>query len=290
LAIGGTMKHIFLLFIGLSILNTDFTAPEIKGIIENDELTEISGIVMSRKNKGQFWVHNDSGGDAAVYAINSKGEHVTKVTLQSIQNRDWEDIAIWMDQDKYRIVIADIGDNDKKYSSINLYVFEEPNTLSNEKKLIPFSEIKVKKLVYKNGPRDAEAIFIKENNAYIITKNDTTAQLHKFDLMLSGRQTGKIIGNFNVIADEASLRNITSADFFSDNLILRNYESVFELSPFRNLQDINQSLKNLKSVDNYLRSLEPQGEAICFDIYSNGFYTVSEEIFGIESKLIYYKL
>ena len=47
--------------------------PVTTGTVVNADVTEASGIAVSRKYPGTLWMHNDSGGDAIVYATDFSG-------------------------------------------------------------------------------------------------------------------------------------------------------------------------------------------------------------------------
>ena len=63
------------------------------GHIEHQPVRECSGIVASRQYAGIFWVHNDSGHAAVLYAVKESGELVAEVPVEGATNADWEDIA-----------------------------------------------------------------------------------------------------------------------------------------------------------------------------------------------------
>jgi len=55
-----------------------------------------------------LWQHNDSGGEAAIYAMDTLGNAIQRrVILKDAVNIDWEDIA----QDETHIYIGDFGNN-----------------------------------------------------------------------------------------------------------------------------------------------------------------------------------
>ena len=62
--------------------------------IQDLRLTEASGMVASRKNKGLLWVHNDSGNQPRIFLIDTLGKVQRAFYLKNAMNFDWEDIAI----------------------------------------------------------------------------------------------------------------------------------------------------------------------------------------------------
>ncbi|MCV6624467.1 MAG: hypothetical protein OIF38_00100, partial [Cellvibrionaceae bacterium] len=77
-------------------------------------LDETSGLA---QQGGVFWSHNDSGGEAAVYAVNAQGDLLKTVHLRGAQNYDWEEMA----QDADYLYVADIGDNRAKRQQLIIY-------------------------------------------------------------------------------------------------------------------------------------------------------------------------
>ena len=68
-------------------------------------LSENSGMIFW---DGLLWQHNDGGGDAAIYALDTLSNSITRrVSIKNGFNVDWEDIA----QDEQFIYIGDFGNN-----------------------------------------------------------------------------------------------------------------------------------------------------------------------------------
>ena len=56
--------------------------------IQSGEMKEISGIASSRKNPGVYWVHNDSGSDASIYAVDEEGKYISKIFMKEVSVKD----------------------------------------------------------------------------------------------------------------------------------------------------------------------------------------------------------
>jgi len=107
-----------------------------------DSVSEMSGMVQSKRFADVYWLHNDSGDSARLFAVNGQGEilfpsylpvhgqksrlgrtpwpgHVINLAV----NYDWEDIAI--DQDW--IYIADTGNNGNARRDLGIYVVPDFN-------------------------------------------------------------------------------------------------------------------------------------------------------------------
>src|SRR5689334_7818467 len=77
------------------------------GTIQSSAVSESSGLVASRRNRGFFWTHND-GSANAIYAMTADGTVTNAIEINNAQLTDWEDIAAAGS----RLYIADIGNND----------------------------------------------------------------------------------------------------------------------------------------------------------------------------------
>jgi hypothetical protein len=131
------------------------------------QLDEASGIVASRAHPGVFWVHNDSEGTPALYAIDQGGSLVAEIALPGARTQsDWEDIAIGPCPAGECLYIGDIGDNLHDRDDRAILRLPEPDPRSGTAGLVeryPFR--------YPDGPRDAEALFIMpDTSLWIITK------------------------------------------------------------------------------------------------------------------------
>lgn len=137
------------------------------------DLAETSGLAASRSHEGVFWTHNDSGGEAAVYAIDSTGTVIGAVHVRAAVNRDWEDIArapCSPDGDGDCLFIAETGDNNERYPHVAVFRFPEPDP--GDSMTAPADRFRFR---YPDGPRDAEAIFVTAAGIHIVNKGRSDA-------------------------------------------------------------------------------------------------------------------
>ena len=66
-------------------------------VLETDRIPEASGIAHSLINENVLYTHNDSGGEASVFAIDTQGKLLAEIVIDGAKNRDWEDIATAID-------------------------------------------------------------------------------------------------------------------------------------------------------------------------------------------------
>lgn len=162
------------------------------GKIESDPLEEVSGIVKSRNRDNLYWVHNDSGHDARIFALNSEGNNVLPTysrfsfygeekekskkqwpgfKVLFTENVDWEDIAI---DDKY-LYLADIGNNGNDRKDLGVYAVSEidptASTQSASIKYIPVRYPEQEHFPAKKRYYDSESLFTSEGKLYFITKH-----------------------------------------------------------------------------------------------------------------------
>ncbi len=167
-------------------------APEPFAHINSKPITEMSGIVKSRRRENLFWVHNDSGDSARIFALDSEGRSVlptySKFTAYGdepvdgkeqwqgfpvlyAQANDWEDIAI---DDKY-IYIADIGNNANDRKDLRIYLISEidptASTRSAVVKALPIAYPEQKEFPPDDRHFDSESIFVDDGKVYVITKH-----------------------------------------------------------------------------------------------------------------------
>lgn len=138
-------------------------------VIEDERITESSGLAPSLLHENVLWTHNDSGGDNDIYAIAADGSTAATVTIAGEDARDWEAITSFRGPaGEPLIAIADIGDNEAKHDSVRIAVIEEPANLGDT----TVEPIRVLRLTYPGGPRDAEAVLAEPGTGrlYVVSK------------------------------------------------------------------------------------------------------------------------
>jgi hypothetical protein len=250
--------------------------------IKKDKFQELSGIAFSKVHPGVFYGHTDSGGEAAVYMFNSKGEELGKIKLDKAKNRDWEDIAVGPGPDgKSYIYVGEIGDNAAVHDEIIIYRFPEPE------KLKPESEVKPEKikLTYPGGSRDAETLMVDpiSGDIYIISKRDKKNTIY---CLPAARFIDK-----EAVLERVGELNITSSvggDISSDGnqILIKTYQNVYYWTK-KSGESIVQALMREPTI--LLYNPEPQGEAIGFQLDGSAYYTISEKRFDINPTLYRYE-
>ncbi|NJP99953.1 hypothetical protein HCK00_05225 [Streptomyces sp. PLAI1-29] len=183
--------------------------------IEDERITESSGLAASRIHPGVFWTHNDSEDGPYVYAVDSStGRTVATVTLAGVDPRDVEAISTGPDGTLY---LGDIGDNfGGRWPEVWVYRFKEPEKLRDT--TVTPTRYTVR---YEDGPRDAESLMVhpETGRMYIVSKKQEGGALYEgpAEPSTSG------INTFRRIADLSDWA--TDAAFSPDGsrLVVRGY-------------------------------------------------------------------
>lgn len=256
------------------------------GNVEAPTITEISGLVASRRAPGVLWVHNDSGDDPRIYALDRSGALLATVTLTDGKHRDWEDMALGPgpDDGKDYLYLGDIGDNKGKRKSIRVYRLAEPildpGTRGGAAQL-EIDDFEKLKMTYPDGPHDAETLLVDpaDGTLYVITKaTEGPAWLYRYPPPLRPGETVEL-ERVREIAGTAGNQmwqtTPTGGDISVDGsrILLRLYHHVWIWA-----RSPDQSLADALAAEPCVASQreEKQGEAIAFEPDGIGYLTISE--------------
>jgi len=153
-------------------------ATVLAGRLKTKALSEASGIVRSQRQDDVYWLVNDSG-KPRLYAIDSIGTNLGHIKVDGAKHVDWEDIASFTLDGKPYLLIADIGDNDRKRRDVTIYVVEEPEPGQGEAEIAWSFDFS-----YPKGPRDAESLTVDIDNERILvlSKREIPAVLYELPL------------------------------------------------------------------------------------------------------------
>lgn len=152
--------------------------PKVVGKLESDEIKESSGLTASKCQPDVFWTHNDSGDEAFLYAIDSKGRNRGTWKVAGAENDDWEDIASYKDASgKCVLFVGEIGNNARTRSERAVYRVAEPMVKPEDAaytKKNPGTTEQSEKLVFNfpDSPHDAETLMIHPSSGdiYVVSK------------------------------------------------------------------------------------------------------------------------
>ena len=146
------------------------------GHVVSAEITEASGLVVSRRNDGVLWVHNDSGDRPRIFALTPEGTHLGVFNLQDASARDWEDMAIGPgpESDVDYLYLGDVGDNNANRENISVYRVPEPevDAAGGDMGTVDLTEVVRLDMVYPDRAHNCETILLDPVTAdiYIVTK------------------------------------------------------------------------------------------------------------------------
>ena len=260
--------------------------PQVVGKITSDEITESSGIAASKCQENVLWTHNDSGDDAFIFAINTKGEKLGTWKVPNAQNKDWEDIAAFKDTKtgKCFLYIGDIGNNARNRNELTIYRIPEPqvsgkNTNSTKKNPQITDAAQAIKFDYPDSRHDAETLMVHPNTGdiYVITKRlSGAAGVYKLksDYDLNKTNTLEKISDFSVPAVPNGF--LTGGDISPDGkrVIICDYFAAYEIDLQKNAKSFDEIWHQKPTI--VLLGEREQGEAVGYSADGNSIYATSE--------------
>jgi hypothetical protein len=285
------MKAVFrcwrvVLFGVLVLPGTAFAAPTFanavtNGIVNIPLLIEASGIAASRNNPGVLWTENDSHNAAVVYAIDSQGHNLG--TYELPDNTDNEDIGMGpgpVTNVSY-LYVTDIGDNNSDRKNIAIYQTPEPAVYfwqtNNPVSKRAMKGTRTIFFTYPDGAHDAEAEFIDpvSGDWFVLTK-ESPSGIYTAPKALLDASTNILL----TFVQTLDFKKPSGADISPlGNEILVRQENFAELFTRTNGQSISSTFNEpsngipVVGEDNG----EPDGEAIGFDYYGGGYFTLSDQ-------------
>lgn len=225
-------------------------------------IVESSGLAVSATHDDLAYTVNDSGHDPLVFAVRvSTGETVGVTTL----GVDWFDVeALGLDSEG-TLWVADIGDNNAVREELRLYALPEPG--EGDADIAPDEY----RLVYPDGPRDAEAIAVDpaDGTVHILTKEVPEGRVFTMPADATPSQVAELVPG------PAGLPPlVTDAAFHPDGsaVAVRTYVEVLDVDP---------ETWEIRTRD--FLPPQPQGETLAFEPGGDTFLIGSE---GEDSALL----
>jgi hypothetical protein len=244
------------------------------GELNADALVETSGIVVSRTYPSVIWAHNDSGGEAIVYALATDGTLLSSHRIGDAFPLDMEDIALGPGPDPSidYLYVADIGDNLHFRPDVLVYRIPEP-TPSTDGTAAGVEKIR---LAYPEPGINSEALAVDPvtGDIFLFAKTRTdpvTIYRAQADLFFGDEPTPlEPVGTVG-IADGSE---VTAADVSAngDRIALRGYQEVWVWP--RSDADLAATLQ--REPCEGASPDEVQGEALAFSADATVMYTISE--------------
>jgi hypothetical protein len=162
------------------------------GTMSHPPLAEVSGIDGSRTYPGVFWVLNDSGDSARLFAVDGEGRAILPpwaaeeywvekpeegreewpgVEVLGAANVDWEDICVA----DGKIYIAETGNNFNARRDLGVYVLNEPNPMETRRaRILAFLPVRYPDQEGYPGEKwdfDCESLFVAGGKLHFLTKH-----------------------------------------------------------------------------------------------------------------------
>jgi hypothetical protein len=260
-----------------------FSGPKKVAAIEEKFLDETSGMAVSRKFPEIIYLHNDSGGSAELFLLDTLGKYRGKILLEGTKNRDWEDLAIGPGPaaGQSYLYLGDIGDNFSVHEELLIYRFPEPPVLQGELSVNP-ERIKLR---YPDGAKDAETLLLDplSGDLYLLTKRDARNTLYR--AAAADLQDGSTVELEKVL--ELPITLSVAGDISADGrqVAIKNYWVVYywERDPALSLEETLRQPARLLPYEP-----EPQGEALAFSPDGNSYFTLSEKKLRVQPVLYRY--
>jgi hypothetical protein len=161
------MQKIILYLLLLCSINLNSQNLLLNSILPS-RLNEVSGIV--KQNSNAFWVHNDSGDLPVIFKIDSSGNIIDSVFLDSVTHTDFEDIT---KDNSNNLYIGDFGNNN--HNRTNLVIYKIPTPTNTNDTIVPqkitFNYSDQSVFPDPDQNTDCEAIIFKNGKLYLFTKN-----------------------------------------------------------------------------------------------------------------------
>ena len=265
--------------------SSDYEKPVVVGRIESNEITESSGLASSLCQPGILWTHNDSGDDAFIFAINSKGERLGTWLVKDARNDDWEDIASYKDPTgTCYLYIGDIGNNKGDSSHQTIFRVKEPGVSADAESSSKKSPLDTEPAApalfkYPEAVHDAETLMVLQatGDVYIMTKRvDGPSAVFKIQPQFgSGAATvAQRVGEVSLPAVPNGLLTGGAISPDGKRVIICDYSSAYELQlgTSTNFDDIWKQ----KPVPVNLGERK-QGEAVTFSADGGSIFATSEK-------------
>jgi hypothetical protein len=253
-----------------------YSPPQAMGTLP-PSITEASGMVVSATQPDVLWVHNDSGDQARIYAIETGGERLATITLAGTYAYDWEDMAGGpCGNDAECLYVGDVGDNNRVREYLKIHRVPEPDVTLGDQ-LLTLDDFDTMTVVYPDEPHDCEALVVDRNgHVYLLTKewDGTRFRLYGSPYLPGSTMTPLQYLSEHDIGDLGGTIPLVTAASFSiplNRLLVRTYGGAFEyrLAPEANLSDLQFATVQTVPVAN-----EGQGESIAYG--AGSYWHVSE--------------
>lgn len=175
--------------------------------LQDGEIDEASGMARSFRHDDVWWVTNDSGDGARIFAVDAAGATLGTVDYTE-PVRDVEAMAAAPGPDgEGWLYVADIGDNLNRRDVLTVYRLPEPQPANGRVDADPFP------LEYSDGPHDAEALAVHpESGRFVVVTKSSPGAIYAttgspsvgVTTVLHRRAQGPVLATDAVFSDDGS--------------------------------------------------------------------------------------
>lgn len=179
------------------VFPSDDAAPVAERVctIDLEDVTEASGIAVSRRVPDGIWIHNDSGDAARLFLLGSDGQRRATVRVAGQEPFDWEDICSFERDGRPWLLIADVGDNGHvrgaSQPECRLILIREPELTEQRLRSSPELTVQADAVIrirYPGGPVNCESVAVDPvaGEILLVTKTDPfSCRLFRLPLSLT---------------------------------------------------------------------------------------------------------
>ena len=158
-----------------------FGPPVLVAQMVDQEISEASGMAVSQRVEGRYWLVNDSRNPPRLFAVDRRGNTLANAAIEDIENVDWEALEAFTLDGQPWLMIADIGDNDAVRPHVSLFFIREPAQL-------PVDVVTIERRLdfrLPSGAADLESVFVDttERSIYLLTKREQPPRLCRVPLV-----------------------------------------------------------------------------------------------------------
>jgi hypothetical protein len=153
-------------------------------LMTDARLEELSGLAPHPRRDERLWALNDGGAPAILLEVDRRGRVQREVTVEGVQNIDWEDLDHFRVDGRSRLLIADTGDNARRRSEVYLHVVPVPPT--GAVRVRPLWTLTLR---YADGPQDVEAVAVHpaSDSILLVSKRVRPSVLYRVPLSAGGQ-------------------------------------------------------------------------------------------------------
>ncbi len=270
---------------------TAFGSPTLLGRFDASRVPGASGLAASARNPGWRYLLNDRPGTDAVWLLDGRARLHGPLRIAGLDAVDTESLEVapcGPDDARSCLYIGDIGDNLRSREHVEVHRIVEPDLEGT----LPTAPLPadVARLVYPDGPHDAEALLVDaDGRPHLVTKatfdaeRDETGPTRLYTASAFANGVLEEVGRLTLPAPRRRVLGpvvgdvVTGGSVAGDGrVLLRTYDHVVLLTP----PGPDADLASLPGWDaeEVPGPLLPQAEAVAWDADGCGYALVSERI------------